>query len=267
MEKISAPWHARFALTLALLLPLYFAVAALGTKFGLWSWQVGLGSLVIGAGPMLLGIVAALAVVSLILIMRKSPRKGWALPLIALVIPVGIFGFLGTVGTTADANPIHDVATDTANPPTFSEATMSARAEIEANPVSDYATPLGEIEWWADKTDDEMKAKSHAELVGELYPDLATIAYRQGDEAAVLEDVAGAMQDIGLRDVRTDPAEGRVEGVAETFWFGFKDDVVVRVADGAIDIRSVSRVGVSDLGANSARVQKLVLAIKSRGND
>lgn len=267
MENTSAPWHARFALTLSLLLPVYFALAALGTKFGLWSWQVGLGSLVIGAGPMLLGIIAAVAVVSLILIMRKSPRKGWALPLVALVIPVGIFGYLGTVGTTASANPIHDVSTDTSNPPAFSEATMAARARIEANPVSDYATPLGDIEWWADKASDELKAKSHAELVGELYPDLATVAYRAGEEAAVLDDVAGAMRDIGLSDVTADAAQGRVEGVAETFWFGFKDDVVVRVADGAIDIRSVSRVGVSDLGANSARVKKLILAIKSRAND
>jgi uncharacterized protein (DUF1499 family) len=45
--------------------------------------------------------------------------------------------------------------------------------------------------------------------------------------------------------------------VAETFWYGFKDDVVVRVARGKIDFRSVSRVGLSDLGANAARIAKL----------
>jgi uncharacterized protein (DUF1499 family) len=49
------------------------------------------------------------------------------------------------------------------------------------------------------------------------------------------------------------------EGTAETFWLGFKDDVVVRVTalDGGgsrIDARSVSRVGISDLGANAARL-------------
>jgi uncharacterized protein (DUF1499 family) len=48
-----------------------------------------------------------------------------------------------------------------------------------------------------------------------------------------------------------------VEGVAETFWFGFKDDVVARVGDSQIDFRSVSRVGVSDLGANAARIAEL----------
>jgi hypothetical protein len=50
---------------------------------------------------------------------------------------------------------------------------------------------------------------------------------------------------------------GVVEGVAESFWFGFKDDVVARVGPAQIDFRSVSRVGVSDLGANTARSVEL----------
>ena len=53
-----SPWYSRLALALALLLPVYFAVAALGTKFGLWSWQTGLLTMTIKAGPILLGIVA-----------------------------------------------------------------------------------------------------------------------------------------------------------------------------------------------------------------
>jgi len=54
-------------------------------------------------------------------------------------------------------------------------------------------------------------------------------------------------------------AEGRIEAVATTFWFGFKDDVVVRIAPASggskVDIRSVSRVGVSDVGANAERIR------------
>ncbi len=51
------------------------------------------------------------------------------------------------------------------------------------------------------------------------------------------------------------------KSTAETFWFGFKDDVVIRVrpvADGGssrIDVRSISRVGLSDLGANAKRIE------------
>ena len=58
--------------------------------------------------------------------------------------------------------------------------------------------------------------------------------------------------------------EGRVEATATTFWFGFKDDVVVRVREyetgSKIDVRSVSRVGASDLGANAARIERFLNA-------
>jgi uncharacterized protein (DUF1499 family) len=60
--------------------------------------------------------------------------------------------------------------------------------------------------------------------------------------------------------VAADPAAGRIEATATTFWFGFVDDVVVRVRPAAgggsrIDVRSVSRVGKSDVGANAKRIR------------
>jgi hypothetical protein len=80
---------------------------------------------------------------------------------------------------------------------------------------------------------------------------------------------AEAMREAGFDDVRTTPALGLVEGVDETFWFGFEDDVVVRVRaveDGGsvVDIRSVSRVGQSDLGTNAERVEELRAGIAGR---
>jgi fatty-acyl-CoA synthase len=74
------------------------------------------------------------------------------------------------------------------------------------------------------------------------------------------------MEEMGFAQVTADAETGRIEGVAETFWFGFKDDMVVRIADGAIDFRSVSRVGVSDLGANAARIAALRDAVAERLN-
>ena len=78
--------------------------------------------------------------------------------------------------------------------------------------------------------------------------------------------VAAAMSDIGLADIRSDVQAGTIEGTAETFAFGFKDDVVARIEDGVIDLRSVSRVGLSDLGYNAARLRELSDAIKARLN-
>ena len=63
---------------------------------------------------------------------------------------------------------------------------------------------------------------------------------------------------MGWEIVASDAAKGTIEATATTALFGFKDDVVIRLsADGAntkVDMRSASRAGVSDLGANAARI-------------
>ena len=65
--------------------------------------------------------------------------------------------------------------------------------------------------------------------------------------------------------VASDPQSGRIEATDTTFWFGFKDDVVIRVApagDGSrVDVRSLSRVGLSDVGTNAARIRKYLAAL------
>ena len=65
------------------------------------------------------------------------------------------------------------------------------------------------------------------------------------------------------------PAEGRLEATARTRWFGFRDDVVVRVAaDGTgtrVDVRSVSRVGRSDLGTNARRIRGFLEKLRGKG--
>ncbi|MEX2241047.1 MAG: DUF1499 domain-containing protein [Burkholderiales bacterium] len=72
---------------------------------------------------------------------------------------------------------------------------------------------------------------------------------------------------MGWEIVATDAAAGRIEATDTTFWFGFKDDVVIRVeGDGAgsrVDVRSVSRVGVGDVGANAKRIRAYLRALGS----
>jgi uncharacterized protein (DUF1499 family) len=72
---------------------------------------------------------------------------------------------------------------------------------------------------------------------------------------------------MGWELVASDSAAGRIEATATTPWFGFKDDVVVRVRpDGSgsrIDVRSVSRVGKSDVGANAKRIRTYLADIAS----
>jgi uncharacterized protein (DUF1499 family) len=255
----------RISLWLALALVVYFLVAVFGPKFGLIDWKVGFLTMVITLGPILMGIVALVALIALIMAFVKGPRGEWWKAAAALAIPVALFAGLLSVRAQGEAvPPIHDVATDTANPPEFSAATLAMRESFGANPVDDYTTPLNQIPLWADSERFRslpIAAKNHAQIIAESYGDLAPIPY-PGSDADAMAAVAAAMKDIGLADVRSDA--GRVEGTAETFLFGFKDDVVARVGEGRIDLRSVSRVGVSDLGYNAARVRELSKAINAR---
>lgn len=255
----------RISLWLALALLGYFLFAVFGPKFGLIDWKVGFLTMVVTVGPILMGVVALVAVIALIMAFVKGPRDEWWKAAAALAIPVALFAELLSVRAQGDAvPPIHDVATDTTSPPEFSAETLAMRESFGANPIDDYATPLGQIELWAERTKGQpIAAKTHAELISENYGDLKPIPY-PGSDADALVAVAAAMEDIGLSDVRSDPDAGRVEGTAETFAFGFKDDVVARVTEGRIDMRSVSRVGVSDLGYNAARLRELSKAINAR---
>jgi len=90
------------------------------------------------------------------------------------------------------------------------------------------------------------------------YPDIRPLRLAVAPNIA-FERAKGAMEEAGWQIVREDPSAGRIEAVATTFWFGFKDDIVVRItAEGAesrVDVRSKSRVGRSDLGTNAQRIR------------
>lgn len=251
-------WHTKLVLAMIAFLPIYFMIAALGTKIGLWSWQTGLGAMTFSAGPFLLGIVAVVSLISLVIGLLKKPRLKLVIAIAALgvLIPAGMFLSFMSVRATAGENPIHDVATDTADPPAFSAETMAARAESEANPLSDYQVPLSELEMYKGSAP-ELAIKSHAQIINDTYANLSPLPLGGASEADAVAAVAAAMGSMGFTDIRQNAEEGRVEGVAETFWFGFKDDVVARIGENEIDFRSVSRVGRSDLGANAKRIAEL----------
>ncbi len=252
------PLHTKIVLALLAFLPLYFAIAALGTKAGIWGWQTGLVTLTFSGGMIVLGVVGIVSLISLILAVIAKPRRGgiMAVAILGLLVAGAIFAmFIAARGTAAD-NPIHDVATDTADPPAFSAATMSARAEAEANPLSDYQTPLGQLELYKEAAP-ELAIKSHAQIITDRYATLAPLPLAGASRADAVAAVAAAMGNMGFKNIRTDAETGMVEGVAESFWFGFKDDLVARIGENEINFRSVSRVGRSDLGANAARIAEL----------
>ncbi|MGB3711882.1 MAG: DUF1499 domain-containing protein [Erythrobacter sp.] len=252
------PWHSKLVLALIAFLILYFVIAALGTKIGLWGFEFGLVAMVFVAGPWVLGIVALAALISLIIALVRKPRSKLAMgiAIAGLVLPAIVLAQFAAMRSTAGDNPVHDIATNTANPPQFSPSTMALRSEADANPLTNYQTPLGETQMYAG-AEPELAIKSHAQIINENYSDLSPLPLGGASRADGVAAVAAAMGNMGLQDIRSDVEAGRVEGVAETFWYGFKDDVVARVGDSEIDFRSVSRVGRSDLGANAERIEDL----------
>ena len=251
----TAPWHARLARALALFIPVFLAASALGTKYGLWAWPTGLGAFGLG-GLILIGLTILVALISIVLILRSGSKLGILSAVFGLVVPLGFAALFAPAVMGAGAHPIHDMATDTANPPAFSAEVLAARAQSGANPINEYETPLGKTEQFG-SVEGPLATKTTAQIVSENYPDLAPLEIGETDPNAAFNALQLAMGDMGFSGIRYDEEAGTVEGLAETFWFGFKDDVVARVADGRIDFRSVSRVGQSDLGANAKRIMAL----------
>jgi uncharacterized protein (DUF1499 family) len=100
--------------------------------------------------------------------------------------------------------------------------------------------------------------KEQSDAQRKAYPDIQPLKLPVAPNIA-FERAKGAIEEAGWQIAREDPSAGRIEAVATTFWFGFKDDVVIRIAaDGAgsrVDVRSKSRVGKGDLGTNAQRIR------------
>jgi len=256
----------------AVITPLWFVVSALGTKYGLWDWRFGLSTLTFQWGPRFLFAALGLGVLALVLtaVARFAVRDGrgaggWIAAFAAIAVGAGGLWYADSVRTSAGAlPPIHDISTDTANPPRFSDALASRRGD-DANTLEYEGKIIPEAvagRWpdYAGMTVSEAQARA--------YPDIQPIVLDQSPQRA-FDAALAAARDLGWRVGDSAPEALVFEATAETFWFGFFDDVAVRVspseAGGAIvDVRSVSRVGLSDLGANADRIRAFEARLRER---
>jgi uncharacterized protein (DUF1499 family) len=108
-----------------------------------------------------------------------------------------------------------------------------------------------------------------AELQAKAYPDIKTLVI-DGDIEKHLQSAENVLNDMNLDIVSVDIESGRIEAVATSFLFGFKDDMVIRMtetdtAQVAVDVRSQSRVGKSDLGQNAKRIRRFMEGLAARG--
>jgi uncharacterized protein (DUF1499 family) len=233
------------ALILALAAVALLGLGPLGWRAGWWHYRVGFGVLMPWAAYCGLAAVA-LAVVALVLGRRVNPGRHLLVGALAFVIGAAIayvpWHYSRMRGTMP---PIHDITTDWDNPPQF-VAILPLREAAGANPgVYEGA-----------KISDQQR---------NAYPDIAPLTLDATPPEAFTRALKTAEQ-LGWTIVATDPAAGRIEATQRSRWFGFTDDIVIRIAAASsgsrVNIRSVSRVGRSDLGVNAARVRAYLAALR-----
>lgn len=222
-------------LALAIIAALLLFVSGSGTRFGMWAFPVGFMLLRWAA---FLGVgAAALALVGLL--MRAMRAGQGRLFVVSLALGLAVAAVpLYWMQTARKVPRIHDISTDLQDPPEF-VAVVPLRGE-GSNPVGHAGAELAEAQRLA-------------------YPDVRPL-FLEMPPAAAFALTRRAARGMGWEIVAQDVQAGRIEATATTLWFGFKDDVVVRVrpdGDGSrIDVRSLSRVGVSDVGANAKRIRE-----------
>ncbi len=210
--------------------------AGLGHRWGLWDASVGLGIFVAAAITALLSVVVSIA--GGVFALRDASKGKTLAAALGIALGFTLAGFLhAQVQILRRVPRIHDITTDTQNPPAFLSL-LPLRKGAENPPGYEGARI--------------------AALQKKGYPDIRPLTFRASGEEIFRRALAAA-DAMGWQVVSSRPGEGIIEAYDATFWFGFRDDVVIRVTRSGettrLDVRSKSRVGVSDVGANARRIR------------
>jgi uncharacterized protein (DUF1499 family) len=226
-------WLRPLALVLALVALAMLAISGPGTRFELFDYRIGLTVFrwCAYAG------IAAMVLAVLALAIPASRKRGLIMPVVALLIGALAFGVPFRFQQTATSVPrINDITTDTENPPQYMTTARKYPGE------------------------------EFARLQRAGYPDIAPVMLPAVPPKEAFERALKAAESMGWEVVGRDAAAGILEAVDTTIWFGFKDDIAVRISaadvGSRIDVRSKSRVGRSDIGTNARRIRAYVERLK-----
>jgi uncharacterized protein (DUF1499 family) len=234
----------RLAAAVAAIALILLAAAGPAYRIGLLSIPQAFALL---AGAAYVGIAAmVLALIAAGWAYRRGARLALALAVVAFIAGFTAFGVPFQWQATARRLPVmHDVTTDLENPPTY-QAVVALRADAP-----------NKLDRPADLAEKQRRG----------YPDLAPITLPM-PPGQVFDRALAVAQEAGWDIVTADKGAGRIEATDTTRWFGFKDDVVVRLTPWGsgtrVDVRSVSRVGGSDIGTNAGRIRRFLDALQSK---
>ena len=214
-------------------------LAGPGTRWGWWDYLTGyfiLQCTVLG------GMAAgAISLYAIVIALRGGRRRAILFGIHGFIISALVCGVPWYLVNEGGKLPqIHDITTDTERPPGF-VAVLPLRKDAP------NAAAYGGAELAAQQK--------------KAYPDLAPAMLALPPRAAF--DLALNIARASRWEIVAAVAEGgRIEATATTDWFGFKDDVIIRImpagSGSRVDMRSVSRIGRSDLGANARRIREFM---------
>ncbi|RBP50824.1 DUF1499 domain-containing protein [Arenicella xantha] len=219
----------------AILALLGFPIAVIGYRMSLYPFSVA--ATIITYTVVLSVAVFFLSMVITFVKRRSNPAMAKAARTAAYLVMIPIIG-MGYLKLTADnVPPIHNISTDVTNPPAFDKI---------AGIRSEHHNPLN------------YDAETLASAQVSAYPNVKTLLTDVPTQAA-FDRALSVAKSLGWEIVNVNAEAGVIEATQTTMLWGFKDDVVIRVAQQgdktAIDLRSVSRIGISDLGANAKRIE------------
>jgi uncharacterized protein (DUF1499 family) len=168
---------------------------------------------------------------------RPATRKVTAVALLAVVAGAVVAAIPYFSQRRVERAPrLHDITTDLDNPPAF-----DAIVPLRVDAPNSLERPL------------ILVAQQR-----EGYPDIAPLTISLSPDRAFTRALETA-QAMGWEIVNADSATGHIEATDTTTWFGFTDDVVVRLTPWGsgtrVDVRSASRCGAGDAGRNAARIR------------
>ena len=222
------------------------ALGPIGWRAGWWHFRFAFQTLMPWAAYC--GI-AALVVSALALLLGRSRIEWRGVAVAAVAFALGLL--IAYVPWHYDrmrqtVPPIHDITTDPDNPPAFA-AVVVARTADGGNPVAYEGAKI-------------------AELQRQAYPDIAPLSLALPHGVA-FNQALDAAQRMGWTIVVADDTAGHIEASDRSRWFGFTDDIVVRItpegSGSRVDVRSSSRLGRSDFGVNAARIRAYLAALRT----
>jgi uncharacterized protein (DUF1499 family) len=222
-------------------------LSPLGFRLGLWDFAFALRTVLKYATfAALAGLV--LCIVGLVLAKFSTPAVPVGRAVAGMLIGALFAGYVVIQFNKVQSLPyIHDITTDTVNPPAF-VALADARK----------AAPNGL----------EYKGAEIAEKQKQAYPDIAPLASKLTPAELFVKSETAA-RTSGWEIAAADVQAGRIEATVTSLIYGFKDDMVIRITPAAggsqLDMRSMSRMGKSDVGMNAKRIREFVASLKAAG--